>query len=206
MFLSPGIILKAYEKGLFPMSESFNDPYIHWVYPTERGIIELEYFRLSKSLKKVLRKDDFTIKVNTQFEKVINLCARNSFRQNTWINNQIIDNYIKLFSLGRAKSVEYFSDNKLLGGLYGLILGNIFCGESMFSLIENSSKVSMVYLAALLKQGGYKFIDTQFYSEHLKQFGTKKIKKYDYDKLLKENIGNDLNFPEKLSKPIFEYF
>ncbi len=206
MFLSPGIIIKAYRKGLFPMSESYYDPYIHWVDPIERGVIDLHKFRLSKSLRKILKKKEFSIKVNKKFEKVINLCAKNQYRENTWINNQIIDNYIKLFEKGIAKSVECYHQEKLVGGLYGIILGKIFCGESMFSLKENASKISMVYLAAYLKQGGFQIIDTQFYSEHLKQFGTRKIYKDEYTTILRENTSKNLVFPEKLEKEIIEYF
>ena len=206
MFLSPGIILKAYKKGLFPMSESYNDPYIHWVNPDERGIINLADFRLSKTLKKILKKNEFSIKVNKNFESVINLCARNQFRQNTWINNQIIQNYIELFNKGIAKSVECFYQERLVGGLYGIVLGNIFCGESMFSLKENASKIAMVYLAAHLKQGRFKIIDTQFYSEHLKQFGTRRINKKHYINILRKNTLNNLYFPEELKEDILEYF
>ena len=206
MFLTPGIILKAYKKGLFPMSESYYDPYIHWVNPTERGIINLSDFRFPKSLKKILKKKEFTIKVNKRFECVINLCAKNRYRHDTWINNQIIDNYTELFHKGIAKSVECYHQNKLVGGLYGIILGRIFCGESMFSLRENASKIAMVYLAAYLKEGSFNIIDTQFYSEHLKQFGTRKINKNQYVNLLEKNTSDNLIFPEKLKHSIIEYF
>ena len=207
MFLSTDLVLKAYEKGLFPMSDSNYDPYIYWVEPKERGIIDLNEFKISKSLWKVLKKKKYKIKINTRFEEVINLCAKNKYRKTSWINEQIIHNYIKLHQLGFAKSVECFSNNSLVGGLYGIILGKIFCGESMFSLEKNASKVALTHLAALLKQGGFKFIDTQFYSDHLKQFGTKKISKRLYQNILKNNrnIG-DVYFPEKLSKLLNEYF
>ena len=207
MFLSPKIILDGYNKGLFPMAESSNDPFIYWVDPKERGIIKLNEFKISRSLKKELKKSHFKIKVNQNFEKTINLCARNLNRKSTWINNQIIENYIKLFEIGVAKSIECFENDKLIGGLYGLIVGKIFCGESMFSIKENASKIALTYLAALLKQGGFKFIDTQFYSDHLKQFGTKKISKNKYLKLLKDNklLENPI-FPEKLEKNVLDYF
>ena len=134
MFLSPKIILDGYNKGLFPMSDSFNDPFIYWVDPQERGIIKLNEFKVSRSLKKELKKNNFKIKVNKNFEKTISLCARNHNRKSTWINNQIIENYTKLFKIGVAKSIECFENDKLIGGLYGLIIGKIFCGESMFSI------------------------------------------------------------------------
>ena len=206
MFLSPKIILDGYNKGLFPMADSFYDPFVYWVEPKERGIIKLNEFKISRSLKKELKKSHFKIKVNQNFEKTINLCARNLNRKSTWINNQIIENYIKLFEIGIAKSIECFENDKLIGGLYGLIVGKIFCGESMFSIKKNSSKVSMVYLAALLKEGGFKYIDTQFYSEHLKQFGTKKIIRNDYKELLLESKTNKKLFPENISEDILNYF
>ena len=156
------------------MSDSNYDPYIYWVEPKERGLIDLRDFKISKSLKKIIKQNKYDVRINTCFSKVIKLCSKNKYRKTSWINKQIIDNYIELHNLGFAKSIECFCKEKLVGGLYGIIIGKIFCGESMFSLEKNASKVALVYLAALLKQNDYKFIDTQFYSEHLKQFGTKK--------------------------------
>ena len=207
MFLSTDLVLKAYDKGIFPMSDSNYDPYIYWVEPKERGVIDLKEFKVSKSLTKLIRKDTYTIEINSNFEKVINLCAKNKKRRNSWINKQIIENYTKLHKLGFAKSIECYFDKSLVGGLYGIIVGGIFCGESMFSIKENASKIALTYLAALLKQGGFKFIDTQFYSDHLKQFGTKKISKNKYLKLLKANklLENPI-FPERLEKNVLDYF
>ena len=207
MFLSTDLVLKAYEKGIFPMSDSNYDPYIYWVEPKERGVIDLKEFKVSKSLTKLIRKNIHTVEINSNFEKVINLCAKNKKRKNSWINKQIIENYTKLHELGFAKSIECYFDKSLVGGLYGIIVGGIFCGESMFSIRENASKIALTYLAALLKQGGFKFIDTQFYSDHLKQFGTKKISKNKYLQLLKKNklLENPI-FPEKLEKNVLDYF
>ena len=207
MFLSTDLVLKAYEKGIFPMSDSNYDPYIYWVEPKERGVIDLREFKVSKSLIKQIKKQTYTIEINSNFEKVINLCAKNKKRKNSWINKQIIENYTKLHKLGFAKSIECYFDNSLVGGLYGIIVGRIFCGESMFSIKENASKIALTYLAALLKQGGFKFIDTQFYSDHLKQFGTKKISRNKYLKLLKDNklLENPV-FPERLEKNVLDYF
>ena len=207
MFLSTDLVLKAYEKGIFPMSDSNYDPYIYWVEPKERGVIDLKEFKVSKSLTKLIRKDIHKVEINSNFEKVINLCAKNKKRKKSWINEQIIENYTKLHKLGFAKSIECYFDRSLVGGLYGIIVGGIFCGESMFSIRENASKIALTYLAALLKQGGFKFIDTQFYSEHLRQFGTKKISKNKYLKLLKENkLLENPTFPERLEKNVLDYF
>ena len=207
MFLSTDLVLKAYEKGIFPMSDSNYDPYIYWVEPKERGVIDLKEFKVSKSLTKLIKKEMHTIEINSNFEKVINLCAKNKKRKNSWINKQIIENYTKLHKLGFAKSIECYFDKSLVGGLYGIIIGRIFCGESMFSIRENASKIALTYLAALLKQGGFKFIDTQFYSDHLQQFGTKKISKNKYLKLLKDNkLLENAIFPERLEKNVLDYF
>ena len=206
MFLSPEILLKAYAKGIFPMSDSFDDPFVYWVDPQIRGIIELNEFKITKSLKKTLKKKKYVIKINTNFERVIELCAKNINREKTWINKQIISNYIKLFKIGKAKSVECYFNNKLAGGLYGITIGNIFCGESMFSIEKDASKISLAYLAAHLIEGGFKFIDTQFYSSHLKQFGTKQIIRNDFHQLLLKNKKEIREFPEKISKDILKYF
>ncbi|MEL0246297.1 MAG: leucyl/phenylalanyl-tRNA--protein transferase [Alphaproteobacteria bacterium] len=206
MFLSPEILLKAYAKGIFPMSDSFDDPFVYWVDPQIRGIIELNEFKITKSLKKTLKKKNYVIKINTNFERVIELCAKNVNREKTWINKQIISNYIKLFKIGKAKSVECYFNNKLAGGLYGITIGNIFCGESMFSIEKDASKISLAYLAAHLIEGGFEFIDTQFYSSHLKQFGTKQIIRNDFHQLLLKNKKEIREFPEKISKDILKYF
>jgi len=206
MFLSPEIIIEAYSKGIFPMADSHNDPFVYWVDPKIRGIINLREFKISKSLRKILKKKNYKVKINKNFEKVINLCAKNPLRNNTWINNQIIINYIKLHKIGKANSVECYYNNELVGGLYGILLGNIFCGESMFSIQKNASKISMAYLAAHLIEGGFEFIDTQFYSEHLKQFGTKKIMKSEYLKLLSRNRNKPKIFPLNISQNILDYF
>ena len=163
-------------------------------------------FKITKSLKKTLKKKKHVIKINTNFERVIELCAKNVNREKTWINKQIISNYIKLFKIGKAKSVECYFNNKLAGGLYGITIGNIFCGESMFSIEKDASKISLAYLAAHLIEGGFEFIDTQFYSSHLKQFGTKQIIRSDFHKLLLKNKKEIREFPEKISKDILKYF
>ena len=207
MFLSKDIVLQAYKKGLFPMSDSHKDPYIFWVNPEQRGIIHLNNFKISKSLKKFIKKLSFSIKINENFSDVIKLCAKNKYRNSTWINKQIIDSYTKLSITGKAISIEYFEEGRMLGGLYGVILGEIFCGESMFSLKKNASKICIAYLAAHLIDSGFKIIDTQFYSDHLSQFGTIKIPQEEYLNILNENnLKKDLTINKNLKKNILEYF
>lgn len=207
MFLSKDIVLQAYKRGLFPMSDSHEDPYIFWVNPEQRGIIHLNNFKISKSLKKFIKKLSFSIKINENFSDVIKLCAKNKYRNSTWINKQIIDSYTKLSITGKAISIEYFEEGRMLGGLYGVILGEIFCGESMFSLKKNASKICIAYLAAHLIDSGFKIIDTQFYSDHLSQFGTIKISQEKYLNILNENnLKKDLTINKNLKKNILEYF
>ena len=207
MFLSKDLILRGYKKGIFPMSESSDDPFIFWVSPEKRGIIEVDEFIVPKSLKKFIRKKKYSVKVNANFSKVIKLCAKiTKKREETWINNQIIENYIKLHTEGFASSFECYYNDELVGGLYGVKIGRIFFGESMFSIKDNASKVALVHLVAYLKQGQFKFIDTQFITSHLRQFGAKEVPKNKYINLLKRNISQKKNIPLKLNRDILEYF
>ena len=207
MFINKSSIIDGYKKGIFPMSESRNDPFVFWVSPELRGIIKLDEFNISRSLKKFINKKKFSISINDNFKEVIEKCALpNKKRETTWINKQIIDSYVQLYEDGLASSIECYDDDTLVGGLYGVHIGKLFFGESMFSIKTNASKVSLVYLAAHLKQGGYSIIDTQFLTNHLKQFGGIEIKKKEYLELLNENINYKRNIPKKLKKNVLEYF
>lgn len=192
---------------MFPMSESRHDPYIFWVSPESRGLIHLDSFKISKSLKKFINKRLFKVSINNNFKEVMNKCASpNKNRNNTWINDQIINCYSQLYEDGLAVSVECYDEKELVGGLYGVHMGKLFFGESMFSVKTNASKVALVYLAAHLKQGGFNLIDTQFLTNHLKQFGGIEIKKSKYLELLKKNIDFNVPFPMKLNQNVLEYF
>ena len=207
MFLTPFSLIEGYKKGIFPMAESKDDPSIFWVSPELRGIINLENFIVPKSLKKIIKKKIFKIKINYNFINIINCCAELNYkRKDTWINKIIIDNYTALHKLKLATSVECYQENKLVGGLYGVHLGKFFFGESMFSRKSNASKVALVYLAAHLKKGGFKILDTQYLTKHLKQFGAIEIKKEKYLRLLEKNTIINLAFPEKLSMNVLDYF
>ncbi len=207
MFLSTSLIIQGYKNGMFPMSESRHDPYIFWVSPESRGLIHLNSFKISKSLKKFINKRLFKVSINNNFKEVMYKCASpNKNRDNTWINDQIINCYSQLYKDGLAISVECYDEKELVGGLYGVHMGKLFFGESMFSVKTNASKVALVYLAAHLKQGGFNLIDTQFLTNHLKQFGGIEIKKSKYLKLLKENINFNVPFPMKLNQNVLEYF
>ena len=207
MFLTPLSLIEGYKQGIFPMAESKDDPNIFWVSPEIRGIINLKYFIIPRSLKKIIKKGNFKIKINHDFLNIINRCAEINYkRKDTWINKIIIDSYTELHKLKLATSVECYHEEKLVGGLYGVHLGKFFFGESMFSRESNASKIALVYLAAHLKKGGFETIDTQYFTKHLKQFGAIQIRQEEYLRLLKKNTVRNLVFPEKLSMNVLDYF
>ena len=207
MLLTPLSLIEGYKQGIFPMAESKDDPNIFWVSPEIRGIINLKYFIIPRSLKKIIKKGNFKIKINHDFLNIINCCAEINYkRKDTWINKIIIDSYTELHKLKLATSVECYHEEKLVGGLYGVHLGKFFFGESMFSRESNASKIALVYLAAHLKKGGFETIDTQYFTKHLKQFGAIQIRQEEYLKLLKKNTIRNLAFPEKLSMNVLDYF
>ncbi|RAU21386.1 leucyl/phenylalanyl-tRNA--protein transferase [Paramagnetospirillum kuznetsovii] len=179
--LTPDILLRAYAMGIFPMARTRDDPKIHWIDPEERGVLPLERFHISKSLKKTLRADVFEIRCDSAFEQVMRACGEAAEdRPDTWINEGIIRLFVDLHGLGLAHSVETWRDGCLVGGLYGLALGGAFCGESMFSRATDASKVALVHLVARLKRGGFTLLDVQFVTDHLRQFGVVEIPRDDY--------------------------
>ncbi len=179
--LTPELLLRAYSAGIFPMSESREDTNIFWVDPKMRGILPLDDFHVSKSLRKTIRKNTFEIRCDTAFPRVIRACAGTpEDRPETWINEEIEAAYIELHKTGLAHSVECWLDGALVGGLYGVSIGGAFCGESMFSHHRDASKVALVNLVARLRYGGFVLLDTQFITDHLKQFGAIEIPARDY--------------------------
>jgi leucyl/phenylalanyl-tRNA---protein transferase len=193
--VTPQVLLKAYAAGIFPMAESAEDNALYWVEPEERGIIPLDAFHISHSLRKRVRQGTYEIKIDTAFNNVIALCAEQSAtRKETWINKRIIALYTQLHKINCAHSVEAWQDGKLVGGLYGVKIGSAFFGESMFSRATDASKVALVHLVARLKFGGFTLLDAQFVNHHLIQFGTIAIKKAAYHKLLEPALERDANF------------
>lgn len=193
--LTPDLIIRAYMAGIFPMSESADNPDIFWVSPEIRGIIPLEDFHISKSLQKSIAKNNFKILIDNDFEAVIKACATyGSDRDSTWINQTIIDLYSKLFERKICHSVEVYEDDKLVGGLYGLSLGSAFFGESMFHKVSNASKIALAYLVYRLKFGGYSLLDTQFITPHLRSMGGKEITREEYEELLSEALKTSGDF------------
>ncbi len=174
--VTPDMLLKAYSMGIFPMAEK-NDGEIFWYSPEPRAIIPLDNFKVSRSLRQILKKNIFEIRTDYSFEQVIRGCAR---REETWISEEIIRSYSELHHLGFAHTVEVWKNEKLAGGLYGVAVGAAFFGESMFSLEKNASKVALFYLIELLKKKQFELLDTQYITPHLQHFGAIEISKQEY--------------------------
>jgi|GEM_PF-164540 len=192
--ITPQVLLKAYTAGIFPMAESANDSALYWVEPEVRGIIPLDRFHVSRSLARRIRSRQFSVTVDTDFDGVIRACAGqtdsaggNSVveRPSTWINTRISALYNQLHAMGFCHSIECRDGSgSLVGGLYGVRIGAAFFGESMFSAKRDASKVAMVHLVARLNAGGFRLLDTQFVTDHLKTFGCLEIPRDDYRGLL----------------------
>jgi len=182
--LNPNRIIQAYKQGIFPWFES--DDNLLWWSPNPRMILYPEKIKISKSLKSVIKKNTFKVTFNRDFEEVIESCSniKRLGQKGTWITSGLKESFLNLHEKGFAISVEVWKDSKIVGGLYGLDLGNVFCGESMFSKSSNASKVALVNLSAELKKNNYKFIDCQIPTEHLKSMGGEEVSRDDFLKLL----------------------
>jgi leucyl/phenylalanyl-tRNA--protein transferase len=196
--LAPGsgiptdLLLRAYASGVFPMAESADDPEVFWVRPETRGIIPLDAFHLPKSLAKTIRHDAFEIAFDYDFAGVIQGCAeRRPERRSTWINKPIREAYTRLFELGHCHTVEARREGRLVGGLYGVTLGRVFFGESMFSRERDASKVCLAALVERLNAHGFQLLDTQFTTEHLKRFGAIDVPRRKYERLLEEALKGE---------------
>ncbi len=195
--LSPELLLRAYAAGIFPMAESRSDINVFWVDPKVRGVLPLDDFHVSRSLRKVIRRGDFQITCNTAFNSVVENCAQTTqLRKETWINSEIQEAYGELHDRGFAHSIECWLEDVLVGGLYGVSLGGAFFGESMFSHRSNASKVAIVHLVVRLRMGGYRLLDTQFVTDHLRQFGVMELSSQDYQSRLGEAITYQAIFPQ----------
>src|SRR6202521_2128480 len=193
--ITPEVLLRAYACGIFPMAESADDPTLFWVEPEMRGVIPLDGFRISSRLARTVRSDAFTVTVNTAFKAVIAGCAApQPGRDDTWINKRIRDLYIGLHELGHAHSVEVWDNDDLVGGLYGVSLGRAFFGESMFHRARDTSKIALVHLIARLRAGGYRLLDTQYDTDHLKTFGAVEVPQRQYHKLLEAALAGEGDF------------
>jgi leucyl/phenylalanyl-tRNA--protein transferase len=183
--ITPEILLRAYSIGLFPMAESADDPEIFWVEPDIRGVLPLDDFHISKSLAKTVRRKPFEIRFDNDFDSVIAACGEETQgRPSTWINQTIKALYSTLHRMGHAHTVEAWDGDQLVGGLYGVSLGAAFFGESMFSRRTDASKICLVHLVGRLRHSGFKLLDTQFTTEHLKTFGAIDVPKDEYEHML----------------------
>ena len=189
------LLLKAYASGVFPMAESESDPEVFWVRPQIRGIIPLDAFHIPKSLARTLRRNPFEIRFDTAFEAVIDACAeKRDQRPSTWINGPIREAYVQLHDMDHCHSVEAWREGRLVGGLYGVSLGRVFFGESMFSTEADASKVCLVALVERLRQQGYQLLDTQFTTEHLKRFGAIDVPRAEYEIMLARALAGTASF------------
>ena len=194
--LTPDLLLRAYAAGIFPMAESADDPELYWVDPVHRGILPLDRFHLPRRLARTIRSERFTILCDRDFSAVMRGCAEpTAERPQTWINDEIIEVYSALHANGHAHSVEAYSSDALVGGLYGVSLGGAFFGESMFSRVTDASKVALGHLVAHLVRGGYRLLDTQFVTKHLQRFGAVEISRARYRHLLAEALKTRAYFP-----------
>jgi leucyl/phenylalanyl-tRNA---protein transferase len=183
--IDPIMLLRAYATGIFPMAESADDPDIFWVEPKRRAVLPLDGFHLSRSLRKVLLRDRFTMTLNRDFSAVIDHCAEEAEdRPETWINASIRKACLTLHAIGRAHSVECWEEGRLVGGLYGIALGRAFFGESMFSRSRDASKAALACLVARMRTGGFTLLDCQFMTDHLRSLGAVEISAARYSAML----------------------
>ena len=183
--LSPERLLLAYQSGIFPWFNA--DALILWWSPNPRMVLYPEKVRISKSMRKVLRSNQFRLTKNTCFEEILNQCAmaKRVGQQGTWITNDMKKAYLELHNRGLAKSFEVWEKDALVGGLYGIDLGHVFCGESMFSSSTNASKFAFIHLAQELEIKKYRLIDCQMYTKHLESLGAEEISRKEFLELLK---------------------
>jgi leucyl/phenylalanyl-tRNA--protein transferase len=184
--LSPERLLLAYRNGIFPWFEE-NQPILWWS-PNPRMVLFLDELIVSKSMRTILNRKTFQVTFNQNFREVISQCQKikRDGQNGTWITNEMIEAYCKLNELGIAKSVEVWQNDQLVGGLYGIDLGLVFCGESMFSIVSNASKVAFISLVKQLEQSNYKLLDCQVYNEHLESLGSREIDRVDFIEILKQ--------------------
>lgn len=189
--LTPGLVLRAYAAGVFPMADAAEAEEVFWVDPRRRGVLPLDGFHLSRSLKKRLLRGGFEIRVDRDFEAVIDACAD---REETWINGEIRRLYVDLHRLGQAHSVEVWEGDVLIGGLYGVRLESAFFGESMFSRASDGSKIALAHLVARLRFGGFTLLDTQFTTDHLERLGARSIPRARYHAMLERALQRQADF------------
>jgi len=189
--LSAPRLLHAYRRGIFPWFSE--NEMIHWWSPDPRMVLYPAEFHISRSLKKSIRKNDFYYSMDRAFEEVIQACAEpRKSQQGTWITKEMQQAYIRLHKMGKAHSVEIWKDSQLVGGLYGIAIGRVFFGESMFSRVTDASKAAFLSLTRILDESGFELIDCQVYSEHLETLGAREIDRKFFEKLLQQYCSEEL--------------
>ncbi len=197
--ITPDVLLKAYRIGVFPMGERRDDPKLHWLDPRLRAVLPLDDFHLSHRLARTVRSGRFAVSADTSFVEVMRACAEpRPGHPESWINDPIIDLYSELHRRGHAHSVECRVGDQLVGGLYGVSVGAAFFGESMFSRERDASKVALVHLVARLIQGGFRLLDCQFMTEHLRSFGAIEVPREAFHVLLADAIDRPAAFQREL--------
>lgn len=190
--IDPKELLNAYANGIFPMADSRDDAEAKWYTSSRRGIIPLDNFHVSSNVERIVRNHHYHIKFDYNFRKVIEACAD---RNSTWISHEIVESYCQLHELGHAHSVSVWNKKwELVGGQYGVSLGAAFFGESLFGWAKESSKVALYWTHQALKKGGFELWDTQFWTEHLSQFGCIEISAREYEKRLKAALKKEAEF------------
>ncbi|MDG2455545.1 MAG: leucyl/phenylalanyl-tRNA--protein transferase [Bacteroidia bacterium] len=174
-------LLYAYSQGYFPMAVPEDNNDIFWFKPDRRGIIPLDKFHVSKNLRRLFNKHYFDLRINGDFEGTMRACTE---REDTWISEDIIKSYCKLHEMGYGFSFETWRNGKLVGGLYGVVIGKAFFGESMFHRETDASKIALIFLVQFLKENDFQLLDTQYINDHLLQFGAKEIPNEEYEALL----------------------
>ena len=193
--ITPQVLLKAYSCGIFPMAESADDNALYWIEPQNRGILPLDELHVPRRLCRTIRQENFEIRVDGDFEGVIAGCAASRpGRTSTWINGRVHQLYSELFRIGNCHTIEVWRDGQMIGGLYGVHLGGAFFGESMFSVERDASKIALIFLAARLIAGGFLLLDTQFVTDHLRQFGTVEVARDQFQVLLDAALDREADF------------
>ena len=191
MALDPALVLRAYRQGVFPMA--LDDGAIGWFSPDPRGILPLDAFHVPARLARVLRRGGFDVVIDRDFEAVMRACAERP-DEGTWISEEIVECYLAIHRLGLAHSVETWQDGRLVGGLYGVHLGGVFFGESMFHRVTDASKVALAALVDRLTRRGFRLLDTQWVTPHLEQFGAIEIPRIEYLRRLREALRVECSF------------
>ncbi|GAB3950124.1 leucyl/phenylalanyl-tRNA--protein transferase [Spirosoma harenae] len=194
-------LIYGYVNGIFPMADA--DGTLYWYAPDPRAIIPIHTYKPAKSLRPVLNRNQFEIRLNTAFEEVMRGCSKpRSEEDSVWISDEIIDAYTELHHMGLAHSVETYIDNRLVGGLYGVALGSAFFGESMFTVVSNASKVAFHYLIMMLRQQKFTLLDTQFINDNVRRYGAIEIPKADYLRQLKLALRHKVKFTNELPEQV----